>query len=525
MKRSYALRQALLFANQALVIACFCAMQTFGDPITNAKGVHLFLITLAFCDAAYISYKNMQNNSSLQHFSYLLLLSGWTFLLSLCSENALCAAISTVLIPITMYQAVYFVQLFLFQATAYQYQKQIIALLRIACMGTVVSFFISPRLFAIGFLLQCLVSLCLITAVAVMNHTRVGFVLQTHKKELLLSFCFIVVPFVLYVAFFYNSAAYLENLGSYLITILTFASIHRIALKPGNDQSQPARLNKKSWLVFALGIIVLFGSIAHCFDLSILVVFALVHSIALLVQAYNLLVFWQIQKQSKQGNQPANPHLFYESSLALITREETLKKDFSNYLHDDILQNLLSIKNLTSKADQPEIQALITQTLDDLNQSIRSQMHQYHSRLLKSATLKENIQMLLDMLKETHQRTFCNVELECADTVFLVEPYTEIVYRMIKELTANALKHSKASHIRVVLTQHNGVIELTVSDNGVGFAPQKRAQGHHGLNSINEQVSLLDGTILIESAVGKGTSVAINLPMKGGTSYESFVNR
>ena len=110
--------------------------------------------------------------------------------------------------------------------------------------------------------------------------------------------------------------------------------------------------------------------------------------------------------------------------------------------------------------------------------------------------------------------------MACDKDVFLVEPYNVLIYRMIKELVTNALKHSSATTIDVLLMQEDGRITLKVTDNGIGFKPFTYKSGsHQGLASIGEQVSLLDGT------TGGGTAVVISMPMNGGDSYENFVGR
>ena len=175
------------------------------------------------------------------------------------------------------------------------------------------------------------------------------------------------------------------------------------------------------------------------------------------------------------------------------------------------------------KAEQPEVKQLLLDTLTELNSSIRFQMQSYHPTLIKSLTLKENIQSLLDSLSENNSVT---IRLDCDADFFLVEPYNMLIYRMIKELTTNALKHSSATTISVLLIQENGRITLKVTDNGKGFQPFIHQTGtHQGLASIGEQVNLLNGTMNIKPAAGGGTTIALSMPMNGGDSYESFISR
>lgn len=98
---------------------------------------------------------------------------------------------------------------------------------------------------------------------------------------------------------------------------------------------------------------------------------------------------------------------------------------------------------------------------------------------------------------------------------------------MLKELVTNTFKHSRALHLNVTLIQKKGNVELIVQDDGIGISSinQTDMYLHKGLNSIREQLLLLKGAIIIESAMPSGLRVTIRLPMKGEDSYAYFVNR
>ena len=80
---TYGRRQAYITVNHAALIAYLCAMTALGHDLRPDNFVHLCLTALLFGDAAFVSYRNMQNNRALNHFAYLLILLGWSFLLSL----------------------------------------------------------------------------------------------------------------------------------------------------------------------------------------------------------------------------------------------------------------------------------------------------------------------------------------------------------------------------------------------------------------------------------------------------------
>lgn len=522
MKKTYFSRQVILAVIQFGLVVYLCVMAYLGYSIETDNYIHFGMVFLFIADASYISYKNVQNNRALNHFVFLLLLSGWQFLFSLFENNTLSAFNATILLPINLFQATYFVQLFVFQASAYRYQKQFLIILSIACVSSVICYFVSQQLFAFAYMGQILLSLTGIFFTGIVHRKRIYFVLKSQKRELLISLCFVVLPFVCYIVAFYDKAAYLENMGSYFIVMLCFVSIHNIVFQYHTQQEKFYALTiGKTVFLFLVGSIC-FLFTAYLFRIGYMVLLVFANIAILLISIFNLLLYWQICRQPKGFDNMADRQHFYAYSLSQFKREEALKKEFSNYLHDDILQDILAVKNLVRKANQPHVQQLLFDTLGALNASVRMQMQNYHPTLLKSLTLKENIQNLLDTLSENYSIT---IYLECKDTVFLVEPYNVLIYRMIKELVTNALKHSEATDIRVLLIQEESNILLKVIDNGIGFEPCSHQYSmQQGLHSIQEQVCLLDGLMTIQSAPNSGTQITIIIPMKGDESYESFIS-
>jgi len=95
-----------------------------------------------------------------------------------------------------------------------------------------------------------------------------------------------------------------------------------------------------------------------------------------------------------------------------------------------------------------------------------------------------------------------------------------ILFRSVRELLTNILKHARADKISVLLEQDNDNTVVTVSDNGVGFNHEQTIQnvskeGGLGLFSINERLSELGGSMLISSRMHFGTTTILTIPCKG----------
>lgn len=523
MKDTYLKRQILLLIHQLSVIAYLFAMHYFRAVILPEHYAHLIIVSLFFTDAAYISYKNIQNNQTLNHFTFLLILSGWQFLLSLYHPFLAADALSVLLLPVCLCQTVYFIQLFLFQASAYRYQSALLYLTRLSGISALICYFISPRAFAFAYLGQALISLFLVLLAGLVHRKRIWFVLKTHSRELLLSLCFVTLPFACYTGVFLRHPGYMENMGSCLVFMLAFFSIHMIVYKNRPKQAPSLGLTGTNAVFTASVGLICAGLVISVFNIPFAGMFLLYQCALLLAMLSNLLLYRQVCRHTENPCYPIDRHHFYEYSLQQLKREEDLRKDFSNYLHDEVLQDLLSVKNLLKKADQPQVQQLLQETLSKRCDSIRQEMQSCHPTLPQSLTFKENLQNLLDTLSE---HSSASISLNCDDSLFLVDPYTMLLYRMIKELVTNAGKHSCAEKIQVTLLQKREQILLEVSDNGTGFVAYSCHQsGHRGLDSIQEQVRLLGGRFSICSSPESGTRVTISMPMKGENSYENFIAR
>lgn len=210
--------------------------------------------------------------------------------------------------------------------------------------------------------------------------------------------------------------------------------------------------------------------------------------------------------------------------IAQILREEKIYKEFSNFLHDDVLQDLNAVNQLLQLNNQEEAKGIMEKTIQHLNQRIREKMNQYDPKLVTSCSLYENYYLLLNMIKAKYpgQDIFCSLDMS-RDTV-LIAPYDTIVYRWIREIVNNAFKYSKAKNVEIVLKNQAGQVELILKDDGIFLMGSDWKKGK-GLETIENQVESLNGTICFSENVPSGLVIHIAFQMKGEDTIESFVNR
>lgn len=89
------------------------------------------------------------------------------------------------------------------------------------------------------------------------------------------------------------------------------------------------------------------------------------------------------------------------------------------------------------------------------------------------------------------------------------------VLRIVQEALHNVEKHADARHVTVASHASTTALQFCVADDGVGFdpaAPRPNSQGGFGLISLQERARLAGGTLAVESALGEGTRVIVDIP-------------
>ena len=101
-----------------------------------------------------------------------------------------------------------------------------------------------------------------------------------------------------------------------------------------------------------------------------------------------------------------------------------------------------------------------------------------------------------------------------------------LLFRAVRELLFNVLKHAQASCARVCMRRDGEHLRVIVEDNGVGFAPDQvgassgKIEGF-GLFSIKERLNYFGGRMEIESTPGEVTRVILSFPLRPGKKMRS----
>jgi signal transduction histidine kinase len=204
------------------------------------------------------------------------------------------------------------------------------------------------------------------------------------------------------------------------------------------------------------------------------------------------------------------------AELAAVEERNRLARD----LHDSVSQELFSLTMLAAAArrsidSRPE---LATARLFEIEETARRALEETRSLIfaLRPAALDGRglAPALRDLVAALHERQGLKIDLRIAGERRVPLEHEQALYRIVQEGLANIARHSGVREAEVLLQYDDEGVALELRDAGRGFdlaAP--RNPRAIGLQSMAERAEGLGGQLRIDSAPGKGTTIAVWLPI------------
>ena len=220
-----------------------------------------------------------------------------------------------------------------------------------------------------------------------------------------------------------------------------------------------------------------------------------------------------------------NARLLEQSQdLAILEERERIGMD----LHDGVIQSLYGVGlNLEDcadvVADDPAfVRMRLDKAVNDLNQVIKD-IRSYIFHLRPAAFDANDLsQALRDLAREVRVNSLIEVNLDISEEGVreLPNDVAENLFHIAQEALANVAKHSRASQAWAHLRILDGIVELTVRDNGRGFNTTRPGGiGHRGLGNMADRARALGGTYELASSIRGGTCITVTVPLEGAYAH------
>ncbi len=204
----------------------------------------------------------------------------------------------------------------------------------------------------------------------------------------------------------------------------------------------------------------------------------------------------------------------------VIEAEEKERSRIAQELHDGLGQllstarlNVAGLEDSVIAEDRPDLDRAL-KIIDDACTEVRSISH----NMMPSALIRLGlIPAITELVNTINATKSLKIDLTNNIDSSLGKSLDITVFRVIQEVLNNMIKHAKADHIAISINKNSSELEISMKDNGIGFDTNKLNDSKGmGWKNIFSRVSMLDGSIKLESEPKKGTLVYIRLKLKNG---------
>lgn len=209
--------------------------------------------------------------------------------------------------------------------------------------------------------------------------------------------------------------------------------------------------------------------------------------------------------------------------LGILEAQEVERQRIARDLHDTTVQNLTSLVHKSELCikliDIDTIRAKLelntmSNTLKMVINDMRGIIYNLKPMTLDDLGLTITVQRFANKLMNLHNIQVRVIANEETKEILPVIKLT--IFRIIQEACNNVLKHANASLINIEIKYEENSINVNIKDDGIGFSINSNTSEQpqsFGLSIMKERISLLSGTLDINSEKGKGTIVTIFVPL------------
>lgn len=231
----------------------------------------------------------------------------------------------------------------------------------------------------------------------------------------------------------------------------------------------------------------------------------------LLLAMIQLPLAWGLARRVRKGQQERSDLL-----QRAVDASDQERRRIAGDLHDGVVQNLAGVAYSLAAA-RAEAPPGLEPTLDESAAETRRAIRELRSLLVEiypPELQREGLEAAISDLLARCSARGLEAELEVETGGELPPEIAAILFRATQEALRNVLKHAHARRVAVAVERQGAEATLLVDDDGVGYDLAEQADGDHfGLRLLGDLVQEAGGTLAVDSAPGRGTTVRVKVPL------------
>lgn len=212
-----------------------------------------------------------------------------------------------------------------------------------------------------------------------------------------------------------------------------------------------------------------------------------------------------------------------DAQRRLLTEREQERKSLARELHDQVIQDLLSVNYQLEEIESETVEREQADDVADVRASIRAlvdDVRRICSNLRPPTIDSLGLGAALQSYsRDWSSRTGIAVVLELDDLLGRLPEVIELsIFRIVQEGLSNVRKHARATEVRIWLRHSSPrTLMIAIADNGSGLPrgfdlAALAPEGHYGLLGISERVALLEGRLYVQNQPGGGAIIQVEIP-------------
>jgi two-component system, sensor histidine kinase LadS len=209
--------------------------------------------------------------------------------------------------------------------------------------------------------------------------------------------------------------------------------------------------------------------------------------------------------------------------LSAMNEGRVEKERIARDLHDNIgsqiaymISSLDFVARKSTETDTPKLQnqlETIAGSARETMQTLRETLWVINQENISVNTFVEKVQVLVNQYFQLEETTEFFVKVE-GDTAHILKTGQALnLFRITQEAINNAIKYAEAKQIEILIKVTKEHINLSISDNGVGFDKNIKHTGRYGLKNMQKRTQTLQGKFLLKTAKDSGTEVSVQIPL------------
>jgi len=249
---------------------------------------------------------------------------------------------------------------------------------------------------------------------------------------------------------------------------------------------------------------------------------------AVLVILLLFVVIFFIAFQNRKNKILLQQHLAqqkYDQELAKsqIEIQENTLKNIAWELHDNVGQ-LLSVANLQLNILGGKVPVELEEELNGTKSIITDTVQEIRSLskvLNNDVVLKNGLIVSIEVeVNRLNRLGYLEASFEIlGDPIPINNASSIIIFRIIQEALSNIIRHARATKLFILLDYREKFLEITITDNGVGFDMKEQYLGS-GMETMRTRAGLINSNLMVRSEPGKGTQLFLKYIYNDGRRKE-----